>query len=317
MRWHEISVLTTEEAADVIAYHFQEQGAGGVAIEESGSLNKRRDTTFGQWYDKPLNRIPEGQAVVKGYFPEHMDHEAVLRALKQALDELPEFGFQTGPGKWMVRLADEEEWANAWKEYYKPVRISPRMVVKPVWEPYQAEPGEIIIEIDPGMAFGTGTHESTALCLRMLERFIRPGDSMIDVGTGSGILAIAAAKLGASRVLALDLDPVAVTSASHNVALNGLEAVVEVRRSDLLEVIKTGQTDGVPVRVVAANILAEIILTFLDDVYRVLEPGGIYLASGIIAQKEEAVAEGLKKAGFDLIGRDELNDWTALAARKR
>lgn len=317
MRWHEVTLHTTEEAAEVIAHHFHEQGAGGVSIEESGTLNKQRDTSLGQWYEKPLNDIPEGQAVVKGYFSELVELDAALDALKSAFAELPRFGFDPGPGEWEVREVDEEDWATAWKQYYKPVHISPGIVIKPTWEPYEAQPGERIIEMDPGMAFGTGTHATTALCLRTLEGVIQPGDHVIDVGTGSGILAIAAAKLGASKVLAVDLDPVAISSAGENVRLNGLEDAIEVKLSDLLGVIKSGKTDKEPVRVVVANILAEIILTFIEDVHEILHPGGLYVASGIITQKEADVRAGLEGAGFELLERHEENDWVALVARKK
>jgi ribosomal protein L11 methyltransferase len=317
LRWHEITLRTTEEAADVIAHHFHEQGAGGVSIEESGALGKARDMSFGKWYEEPLNDIPEGQAEVKGYFPEQTDVDTVLRALQQALDDLPGYGFATEPGEWSVRIVDEEEWADGWKKYYKPVEITPRLVVKPVWEPWERREGQIVVELDPGMAFGTGTHATTALSLRLLESVVRPGDRVIDVGTGSGVLAIAAAKLGAAKVLALDLDPVAVTSAANNVRLNGLESAVEVRQSDLLSAVRPGTDAFGPVRIVVANILAEILLTFMDDVHAVLEPGGLYILSGIIAAKEDAVAQGLAKAGFDIERRLAESDWVALAARRR
>jgi ribosomal protein L11 methyltransferase len=317
LRWHEITLRTTEEAAEVIAHHFHEQGAGGVSIEESGTLAKERDTSYGQWYEKPLNDIPEGQAEVKGYFPEQTDPDIVLQALKQALNELPEYGFETGPGEWSVKIVDEADWADGWKKYYKPVEITPRMVIKPCWEPWEGREDQLVIELDPGMAFGTGTHATTALSLRLLESAVRPGDRVIDVGTGSGILAIAAAKLGAAKVLALDLDPVAVTSAAENVRLNGMESVIEVRQSDLLDAVKRGTAEFGPVRIVVANILAEILLMFMDDVRAVLEPGGIYIASGIIKQKETAVVQGLAAAGFEVAERLEDQDWIALAARRR
>lgn len=314
MRWHEISLHTTEEAAEVIAHHFHEQGAGGVSIEESGSLNKRRDTSLGQWYEEPLNEIPEGQAVVKGYFSEHEAVNNILQTLKRALAELPSFGFDVGPANWEVKEVKEEDWATAWKQYYKPVKISERLVIKPKWERYEAKPGEIVLEMDPGMAFGTGTHATTALCLRTLEKVIQPGDRVIDVGTGSGILAIAAAKLGASHVLALDLDPVAIDSAKDNVKLNGLQTHVEVIQSDLLQAWNSSQSQKV--QVIVANILAEIILTFIDEVYNVLPSGGVFVASGIIKQKEPDVRKALLQAGFEHVDQYEENDWVALVARR-
>src|SRR5690606_39197658 len=138
MRWHEITVHTTEEATEIISHFFHEQGAGGVSIEESGTLNKARDTSLGQWYDTPLNDIPEGQAVIKGYFSELTETDDILAALKEAVAGLPAFGIDPGEQRWDIRVVDEEDWANAWKQYYKPVQISPRLTIKPTWEPYEA-----------------------------------------------------------------------------------------------------------------------------------------------------------------------------------
>ncbi|MNJ62651.1 Ribosomal protein L11 methyltransferase [compost metagenome] len=172
------------------------------------------------------------------------------------------------------------------------------------------------------MAFGTGTHPTTSLCLRTLESVIQRGDDVIDVGTGSGILAIGACKLGAARVLALDLDPVAVSSATENVKLNHLEERITVVESDLLSVLKgegTASSLGVelPVRVVVANILAEIILMFPGDVYQALQPGGYYIASGIYKNKVQDVEDGLTAVGFEIVEINRDEDWVAFVARKR
>lgn len=234
--------------------------------------------------------------------------------------------------------------------------FSERLTIKPTWEEYTpASPDEKIIELDPGMAFGTGTHPTTALCLRALEKHIASGDEVIDVGTGSGILAVGAVLLGAKSVLALDLDPVAVESARENVALNRLEAAITVKESDLLSLLggeraadttagdmwpsarpgytaeQAGQEAAIPaaapaaeglgvtlpVRVVVANILAEIIVLFTDDVYRALQPEGIYITSGIYKDKEGLVAEALKSSGFEIIEVTREEDWVAFTAGKR
>jgi len=315
MKWHEIAVHTTEEASEIISHYFHELGAGGVAIEESDK-GKPRDTSLGQWYELPLNDLPEGTAVIRGYFPEMEDAAAIMAKLKEKVAALAGHGIDAGEPRWDVRTVDEEDWANAWKSYYKPIRVSDRLTVKPTWEEYEPREGELVIELDPGMAFGTGTHATTALCLRALERVVRAGDRVIDVGTGSGILAVAAAKLGAARVLALDLDPVAVSSASDNVRLNGLEQQVTVMQSDLLGAVGAASDVELPVNVVVANILAEIIVTFVDDVHRVLTDGGWYVVSGVIAAKERDVAESLARAGFAVERVDRQDDWVAITARK-
>lgn len=308
----------------MVAHYMHELGAGGVSIEESWSEDKPRDTSLGQWYDKPLNDIPAGLAVIAGYFPEDIYGEPMIAELTELLRGLPEFGYDAGDFTVQTREVNEDDWAHAWKKYFKPLPVSERLTIKPTWEDYTPREDELIIELDPGMAFGTGTHATTALCLRTLEGAIKAGDTVIDVGTGSGILAIGAMKLGASRVLALDLDPVAVSSATENVKLNGLQDDIEVRLSDLLGVLQEGDAAdrSVPSRVVppvdlvVANILAEIILLFIADVFDVLKPGGIYIASGIYKNKEEDVEAGLLAAGFEIVDRVRQDDWIAFVCGK-
>ncbi|MFD2672420.1 50S ribosomal protein L11 methyltransferase [Marinicrinis sediminis] len=324
MQWHEITIYTTEEASEAISHYMHELGAGGVSIEESGSLDRERDTSLGQWYEKPLNNIPEGEAEIKGYFSDLSDVSAIVDQCKTFVASLQEFELDAGKGTVSVRQVDEEDWATAWKQYYKPVRVSERLTIKPTWEQYEPAPEEIVLEMDPGMAFGTGTHATTSLCLRALEQVVQPGDHVIDVGTGSGILAVASAKLGAAHVLAIDLDPVAVSSANENVRLNGMQDHVTVRESDLLQVFhdqteeQASSTLGVrlPVRVVVANILADIILRFVDDVHQVLQQDGVYVISGIIGSKEAEVCTVLEQKGFHIDDVQREEDWVVLIARK-
>ncbi|GAB2703603.1 50S ribosomal protein L11 methyltransferase [Paenibacillus thermoaerophilus] len=325
MKWTELTIRSTEEAVEMIANRLHELGAGGVSIEETGSLNRKRDTSLGQWYEFDLNDIPEGEAVIKAYFNENEDVAALEADLRPFLAMLQdEIGIDIGQGTLEARIVDDEDWADAWKQYFKPLRVSERLTVKPTWEEYEAGPGELVIEMDPGMAFGTGTHATTALCLRTLERVVKPGDHVIDVGTGSGILAVAAAKLGAERVLAVDLDPVAVSSAKENSRLNGMSDRIVVLESDLLQVLRrseAGETASelgvkLPVQVVVANILAEIILLFIGDVYEALQPGGRYIVSGVITAKAEQVENGLRERGFVIESREEDSDWVVIVARK-
>lgn len=321
MLWHELTIHTTEEAVEMISNFLHEAGAGGVSIEESGTLNKKRDTTYGELYDVPLNDIPEGFAVIKGYFSEGTDMDVLKAEVNPRIEELSDFGIDAGEIRYETCTVDENDWATAWKQYFKPVRISDRLTIKPTWEDYTPESAEEkVIELDPGMAFGTGTHPTTTLCLRTLEKVIQGGEEIIDVGTGSGILAIGAVHLGAKHVLALDLDPVAVTSAMENVELNNMQQQITVKESDLLSVL--GSQDpalGVklPVKIIVANILAEIILLFVDDVYNALESGGIYIVSGIWKNKERVVHDALVAAGFEVRAIEREEDWLAFEASKR
>ncbi|MBB3108969.1 ribosomal protein L11 methyltransferase [Paenibacillus phyllosphaerae] len=322
MKWHEITIETMEEAQEMISNFLHELDAGGVSIEESGTLNKQRDTSLGQWYEHPLNDIPEGHAIIKAYFSETVDPDGIIATIRPRIEELRQYDINPGDFVITKALVDDEDWATAWKQYFKPIRVSERLTIKPTWEEYTPAPDERIIELDPGMAFGTGTHPTTALCLRTLESVIRGDEEVIDVGTGSGILAIGAMKLGARRVLALDLDPVAVSSATENTRLNGLEADIQVYLSDLLGILESNNGQqaeiqvSVPVDVVVANILAEIILLFIDDVYAALKPGGTYIASGIWKNKEEDVEAGLIAAGFTIKDRQRDQDWIAFVAVK-
>lgn len=322
MKWNELTIHITEEAVEMITNFLHEAGAGGVTIEEHVDNSKPRDTSLGQWFEIPPNDIPEGEAKILGYFPEGIALDEVAEQIKQRVEELREYDIDPGQPVYSVREVDEDDWANNWKQYFKPLKVSDRLTIKPTWEDYTPQSDqEQIIELDPGMAFGTGTHPTTSLCLRTLEGVIQPGDEVIDVGTGSGILAIGACRLGASRVLALDLDPVAVSSAAENTRLNGLEDRIQVVESDLLSVLKQGVNTPLsvklPVRVVVANILAEIILLFIEDVYEALESGGIYIASGIYKNKEQAVQDALLAAGFEITQTAREEDWVAFVARKR
>ncbi|MDQ0090310.1 ribosomal protein L11 methyltransferase [Paenibacillus anaericanus] len=322
MIWREMKIHTTEQAMEMISNFLHEAGAGGVTIEEPVDNNKPRDTSLGEFYDIPPNDIPEGEVWLSGYFPEGIDMEAVIKEVSQRSEELREFDIDPGSIIISVKDVNDDDWANNWKQYFKPLRVSSQLTIKPTWEEYTPQNAdEKIIELDPGMAFGTGTHPTTTLCLRALEGIIHDGDDVIDVGTGSGILAIGACLLGASRVLALDLDPVAVTIAGENVTLNNLEEKITVVESDLLSVITKGVGlelgITVPVRVVVANILAEVILLFPDDVYQALQPGGYFIASGIYKNKEQVVREGLLAAGFEIEETAREEDWIAFVARKR
>lgn len=324
MYWHELTIHTTEEATEMISNFLHEAGAGGVSIEESGTLNKERDTKYGELYDRPLNDIPEGQAEIKGYFADGSDLEAIKNEVAERIEELRTYDIDPGVVTLSWRRVHEDDWANAWKQYFKPMRVSEHLTIKPSWEEYTAASAdEHIIELDPGMAFGTGTHPTTSLCLRTLESVIQGGEDVIDVGTGSGVLAIGAVLLGAKNVLAIDLDPVAVKSANENVVLNRLESSIQVHEGDLLQVIKTSESHPMnqlnvklPVQVVVANILAEIILLFVEDVYAALQSGGIYIASGIYKNKEQIVHDALEQHGFVVEAKHRDDEWIAFVARK-
>ncbi|EMT47097.1 MULTISPECIES: 50S ribosomal protein L11 methyltransferase [Anoxybacillus] len=312
MKWSEISIHTTHEAVEAISNILHEAGAGGVVIEDPFELTKERETTYGEIYQLNPDDYPEEGVIIKAYLPVNSFLGETVEEIKQAINNLMLYNIDIGRNKITISEVNEEEWATAWKKYYNPVKISERFTIVPTWETYEpVSSDELIIELDPGMAFGTGTHPTTVMCIQALEKTVKKGDTVVDVGTGSGILSIAAAMLGAERVHALDLDPVAVESAKLNVKLNKVHDVVTVSQNNLLDRMDE-QAD-----VIVANILAEIILRFVDDAYRLLRAGGMFITSGIIQTKKQEVKEGLLRAGFTIEETLTMEDWVAFIAKKQ
>ncbi|WNC16857.1 50S ribosomal protein L11 methyltransferase [Brevibacillus brevis] len=313
MKWSEISIHTTAEATEAVSSILYEMGANGVVIEDPEVLHREWDTPFGEIYQLSPDDFPAEGVFVKAYLPvDSSELFDVVEELKEQLAQLTEYGLDIGKALIAVNDVHEDEWAHAWKKYYKPVHVTDRMTIKPVWEEYEPRhPDEIIIEMDPGMAFGTGTHPTTILCLRAVEKYVDEGDRVYDVGTGTAILSIAAVKLGAEHVLAMDLDEVAVRSAQANTELNGVHEKITVRQNNLLDGVEE------PVEVVVANILAEVIVRFTDDVYRVLKPEGVFIASGIIQAREADVKKALADSGLVVVETIMIDDWVAIVSKKR
>jgi len=312
VKWTEISIHTTQEAIEPVAHILHEAGASGVVIEDPEVL--KRDFSagdYGELYQLNPDDYPAEGVIVKGYLQVNSFLGETVDEIKEQLNNLLIHNINLGLGTVTLTEVHEEDWAHAWKKYYKPVKITNRITISPSWEEYQAENNdEIVIELDPGMAFGTGTHPTTVLCIQALEKVVQPGDEVIDVGCGSGVLSIAAVRLGAKKVLAFDLDEVAVKVTKENIKMNGLSTQVEVKQNNLLDHVQ-GQYD-----LVVANILAEVILRFVDQAYQTVKPGGYFLTSGIIGQKKDEVKESLVKHGFTIVETLLMEDWVAFIAKK-
>lgn len=312
MKWSEISIHTTNEAIEPISHILHEAGASGVVIEDPFELTKEREDQFGEIYQLNPDDYPEEGVIVKAYLPVNSFLGETVEAIKESINNLIIYEIDIGKNKVTISEVNEEEWATAWKKYYNPVKISERFTIVPTWEIYTpVSSDELIIELDPGMAFGTGTHPTTVMCIQALERTVRPGDRVIDVGTGSGVLTIAAAMLGAEDIRAYDLDEVAVTTARLNIKLNKVNHRVTISQNNLLDGVEGNSAD-----VVVANILAEVILRFTKDVARVVKRGGSFIASGIIKQKKDLVKEALVEAGFEITETILMEDWVALIAKR-
>ncbi|RLQ98171.1 50S ribosomal protein L11 methyltransferase [Falsibacillus albus] len=311
MKWSEISIHTTNEAIEPISNILHEAGASGVVIEDPFELEKEREDQFGEIYQLNPGDYPEEGVIVKAYLPVNSFLGETVEEIKQAITNLVKFNIDIGLNQVTISEVNEEEWATAWKKYYNPVKISKKFTIVPTWEDYQpVNSDELIIELDPGMAFGTGTHPTTVMCIQALERTVKKGDFVIDVGTGSGVLSIAAAMLGASEVKALDLDEVAVNAARLNTKLNKVHDVVSVTQNNLLNEMEL-QAD-----VVVANILAEVILLFTNDAAKNLKKGGYFIASGIIQQKKQQVKDAIIEAGLSIEETMLMEDWVAIIAKK-
>ena len=307
--WIEVRVITKSEALEPISGIFYSLDCKGVAIEDPEDILGREQGPL-TWDFADINVLEhKGKvAVVKAYFAEEDNIEDVLQYVNERLTELKEMGLDLGEAKVEHEKMYEEDWANTWKQYYKPSKVGEKIVVKPIWEEYEAKDGELVVDLDPGMAFGTGTHETTRMCIQALERYVKEESTVFDVGCGSGILAIAAAKLGAKLDVGVDLDPVAVESSIENVGYNNLKNI-EILHGNLVEVID-GKAD-----IVVANILAEIICILTDDVKRVLKDSGVFITSGIIHDRVDMVCEKLEATGFEVIEKNRDGEWNCIVAK--
>ncbi|NCU17462.1 50S ribosomal protein L11 methyltransferase [Pallidibacillus pasinlerensis] len=311
MKWSEISIHTTNEAVEPIANILYEAGASGIVIEDSFDLNKEHPEQYGEMYELNADDFPEEGVIVKAYLPVNSFLGETVEQIKSAINNLMSFNIDIGKNKVTISEVQEEEWATAWKKYYHPVKISSKFTIVPTWEEYEpVSSDELIIELDPGMAFGTGTHPTTVMSIQALEQTVKKGDIVYDVGTGSGVLSIASALLGAKHILALDLDDVAVESAKSNIELNNVQDQIIVKQNNLLNSITE------PADVIVANILAEIIVRFTDDAYRLVKDGGYFITSGIINQKRQEVEDKILSSGFTIVETLKMEDWVTIIAKK-
>ena len=313
MDWMEVTILTTTEASELISQILLDAGSTGTMIEDKNDVaaNQRPE---GRWdiIDEAIARRIGDDVKVTGYFEADAKLADRLAFIDSELRRLRGMDLGMDLGKLEIRRNDvaEQDWTESWKAAFRPFRLGAHMVVKPSWEAVETCPGDHVIEIDPGMAFGTGTHETTGMCVELVEKYVRPGDRVIDIGTGTGILAIAAAHMGANPVLATDLDAVAVRVAAENVALNGFGDVIDVRCGDLLEAVAESGD------VVIANIISDVIVMLAEPVRQRIVDGGVFICSGISAERREDVLRALKAARFEVLDDLARGEWCAMAARK-
>ncbi|GEK90880.1 50S ribosomal protein L11 methyltransferase [Alkalibacterium kapii] len=309
--WKEFSVAVNNEAKEAVSSILMELGSSGVSISDRHDFLQLPEYCEDTLWDLDEKDFPEDGVIIKGYFTEYDELDRIEKDLTHQIKELNNYGIAIDHLSITINDVKVEEWSSAWKKHYHPVNVTRFLTIVPQWETYEKSfSDERVAYLDPGLAFGTGTHPTTQLCLQALETCVFPEAKLFDVGTGSGILSIAAHLFGAKEVHAYDLDEVAVKSARDNIKLNKLEEIIQVRANDLLKGINA-KAD-----IIAANILTEVILPFIPDAYERLEDNGYFIASGIIMDKKDKVIESLLEHDFEILQINQMKDWVAIISKK-
>ncbi|MCX8131005.1 MAG: 50S ribosomal protein L11 methyltransferase [Clostridia bacterium] len=305
MKWLEIRIITTEEASDAISEMLTSIGAGGVAIEDPNEIRREISKPNSLDYaDEEFMNSLGVDVIIKSYFPGNLNITELVELIKEKISFISAF-LETGHGYDGYTEVDDEDWSTAWKKYYKPVHISESVVIKPSWESYTAKEGEITVELDPGMAFGTGTHETTMMCAQLLEEYIKQGDKVLDIGCGTGILAIIASKLGAEGITAVDIDEVAVKVTKENCQLNDVYNVNVFR--GVLDDIERQKAD-----IVVANIIANVIIDISKTIPYYVKANAYFITSGIIRERKQEVMDSYLQLGFSCEKTLEIGEWVAM-----
>lgn len=309
--WNEFSVSINREAVEAVSSILMEMGSSGVAVSDRMDFAGLPEYGFDTLWALDESKFPSEGAIVKGYFHQPDQLERLKQEITDKVNALKDYDLNVDQFTVDYAEVNDDDWSETWKKYYHPVPVTRYMTIVPQWEDYKKRhQDERLITLDPGLAFGTGTHPTTQLCLQLLETSLRGGEHVLDVGTGSGVLSIASAYLGASQIEAYDLDDIAVSSAKSNIALNDLGDIIKVDTNDLLKGIDT-QAD-----LIVANILAEIIEPLIPDAMDCLKENGYFISSGIIKEKKDFIINKLEDVGFQVEQVNQMGDWVAILARK-
>lgn len=316
MKWIRFTLDTHTEAVDILSYKLDEIGVEGIEIEDKLPLSEAdKEKMFVDILPDPEDN--DGTAKVHFYMePDNCDPEKVMLQVQDIFQEIKEF-CEIGKGTVTLSETEDKDWINNWKAYFKPFRAANDIVIKPTWEDYETEnDSDILIEIDPGIAFGTGSHETTKLCIQALDKYVQEGDSILDVGCGSGILSIAALKLGAKHATAIDIDEIAVKVAAENFAVNQIPPDrYSLFDGDLISNAFLKVKAGTGHDIIVANILADVIIPLTSVIRPHLKKDGLYITSGILNTKEEEVRAALEENGFEILSVEHMKEWCCFIAR--
>lgn len=316
MKWNKYRLSTTTEAVDLISYTLAEMGIEGIEIEDKVPLSEEdKQKMF-------IDLLPEldeddGKAFVSFYIEPEKDHDTTLEEVLAAVKELADF-VDIGEATIEKTQTEDIDWMNNWKKYWKPFHVDEHIIIKPTWETLEEVPTDtLVVEIDPGTAFGTGTHHTTRLCIAQVNKYMQKDMNVLDVGCGSGILSIIALLLGAKKATATDLDILAVNAAIENAEVNGINPkdYTVLQGNVITEEAFRRQVGEHSFDMVVANIFAEIIIPLSDVVKEMMKPGALFITSGIIDEKEDDVRETLLKNGFEILEVTHSGGWVSFTAR--
>ncbi|MGI6123865.1 MAG: 50S ribosomal protein L11 methyltransferase [Acetivibrionales bacterium] len=309
MKWIEISVRTNQQASEVIAEKLMNMGANGTEMVDPAAFRQALENNkYLDYADNGLIDKYGTDVIVRAYFSENLNPINITDELKLALDSISAY-MDIGSGDITYLLRDDSEWKDTWKQYFKPFKFTERIVIKPSWEEYIQKDDEIVIELDPGMAFGTGTHETTKMCALLGEKYVKANDRVLDLGCGTAILGLMAVKLGASSALAVDIDEAAVKTAHQNIENNGEIEKIRVMRGAICDVPKE------TFDLIFINIIADVIIEISKEINAYVKSGTNIILSGIIKERKAEVKSKFLDLGFDFIDELNMGEWEAMVFR--
>ena len=323
MQWIEVNIYTTTDGIEPLCGRLYAVGLNGVQIKDAADFNDfiENETQYWDYIDESLEPLKTCETCVTVYLTDNADGRELLSHIRGTVAELRSLDDDNKFGRLEIELSgiNEEDWANNWKKYYKPFNLGKNLLIKPEWE--QLDDNEIkdkvVLSMNPGHLFGTGTHHSTQLCMIELEKYIRNGDRVLDLGCGSGILSILSLLLGADSAVAVDIDPAAPVTAMENLAMNGISPErYSVLVGNVIDDAALREKTGGDYDVVVANIVADVIIAMSPTAYSLTKKGGIFISSGIIGPRGDEVREAVTGAGFEITDIHEQSDWLCITAKK-